>query len=431
VDELSERISAPKNHLRLYVANLSIVRDTLFIPPDGKTVAFVTNEDGVSRLHLLDSATCKDTAITSLPIGIISDLRWHNNYVDLAFNLKSPQTPNDIYSVDARGGKIERWSRAFTALIDVDKLPKPEIIHWNSFDGRVISGILYRPTGTFNGKRPVIIDIHGGPEEQYRPGFGYHDSYFVNELGVVKIFPNVRGSTGYGKSFVNLDNGLLRMNAIGNPAIGGEALTRALSQRNAPFAPLPESEKEAQTLASEVYGVEASTVRVGNAAREATVKAELGKYHILHFATHGVLENENPLYSYIVLAQGTDSNEDGLLEAWELMEMELKAELAVLSACDTARGRVGDGEGIIGMTWALFVAGVPTTVASQWKVPSDSTTKLMVDFHKNLVEFKSGRKVSKAEAWQQAALAMINDPRFRMKPYYWAGFVVLGDGASR
>jgi hypothetical protein len=407
VDELSERISAPKNHLRLYVANLSIVRDTLFIPPDGKTVAFVTNEDGVSRLHLLDSATCKDTAITSLPIGIISDLRWHNNYVDLAFNLKSPQTPNDICSVDARGGKIERWSRAFTALIDVDKLPKPEIIHWNSFDGRVISGILYRPTGTFNGKRPVIIDIHGGPEEQYRPGFGYHDSYFVNELGVVKIFPNVRGSTGYGKSFVNLDNGLLRMNAIGNPAIGGEALTRALSQRNAPFAPLPESEKEAQTLASEVYGVEASTVRVGNAAREATVKAELGKYHILHF------------------------NEDGLLEAWELMEMELKAELAVLSACDTARGRVGDGEGIIGMTWALFVAGVPTTVASQWKVPSDSTTKLMVDFHKNLVEFKSGRKVSKAEAWQQAALAMINDPRFRMKPYYWAGFVVLGDGASR
>jgi dipeptidyl aminopeptidase/acylaminoacyl peptidase len=183
------------------------------VAPDGKTVAFVTNEDGVSRLHLLDSGTCKESAIASLPIGIISDLRWHNNSVDLAFNLKSPQTPNDIYSVDVRNGKFERWSRAFTGLIDVDKLPKPEIIHWKSFDGRLISGVLYRPPATFTGKRPVIIDIHGGPEEQYRPGFGYHDNYFVNELGVAKIFPNVRGSTGYGKAFVNLDNGLLRMNA--------------------------------------------------------------------------------------------------------------------------------------------------------------------------------------------------------------------------
>ena len=183
------------------------------VAPDGKTIAFVTNEDGVSRLHLLDVATCKENAVTSLPVGVISDLRWHNNSVDLAFNFKSPQTPNDIYGIDAKSGKIERWSKAFTGLIDIDKLPKPEIIRWKSFDGRSISGILYRPPATFTGKRPVIIDIHGGPEEQYRPGFGYHDNYFVNELGVVKIFPNVRGSTGYGKAFVNLDNGLLRMSA--------------------------------------------------------------------------------------------------------------------------------------------------------------------------------------------------------------------------
>ena len=109
--------------------------------------------------------------------------------------------------------------------------------------------------------------------------------------------------------------------------------------------------------------------------------------------------------------------------------MDLKAEMVVLSACDTARGRVGDGEGMIGMTWALFVAGVPTTIASQWQVPSESTTKLMLAFHKNVVGGgSSDRKISKAEAWRQAVVGMMNDPRYRMKPYYWAGFVVVGDG---
>jgi CHAT domain-containing protein len=101
--------------------------------------------------------------------------------------------------------------------------------------------------------------------------------------------------------------------------------------------------------------------------------------------------------------------------------MELKASMAVLSACDSARGRVGAGEGLIGMTWALFVAGDPTTIASQWAVSSNTTAKLMVDFHEN------AKGVSKAEALRQAALQMIKEPRFRIKPYYWAGFVVVGD----
>lgn len=152
----------------------------------------------------------------------------------------------------------------------------------------------------------------------------------------------------------------------------------------------------------------------------------MGKYRVLHFATHGVLDNRNPLYSCIVLAPSSGSIEDGFLEAWELMEMDLKAELAVLSACDTGRGRVGDGEGLIGMTWALFVAGVPTTIASQWEVPSESTTRLMVSFHKNLVSSALGKRNSTAEAWRRAALGMMNDPRYRMKPYYWAGFVAVG-----
>ena len=156
----------------------------------------------------------------------------------------------------------------------------------------------------------------------------------------------------------------------------------------------------------------------------------MGKYRVLHFATHGVLDDRNPLYSCIVLAPSGGSKEDGFLEAWELMEMDLKAELAVLSACDTGRGRIGDGEGLIGMTWALFVAGVPATIASQWEVPSESTTKLMVAFHRSRMGVRVGNKISNADAWRQAALVMIRDPRYRTKPYYWAGFVVMGDGGN-
>jgi CHAT domain-containing protein len=210
--------------------------------------------------------------------------------------------------------------------------------------------------------------------------------------------------------------------AIGNPAINGEILGRAQPVRNTPFVSLPETEKEVEAIGSEIYGAKVSRIHIGAAAREDTVKAEIGQYKIIHFATHGVLDDRNPLYSYLLLAPSDNSNEDGLLEAWELMEMNLKADMVVLSACDTARGYVSNGEGLIGMTWALFVAGVPTTIASQWKVPSETTTKLMVAFHKN------ARQMTKAEAWRQATLEMIKDPRYRMKPFYWASFVVVGNG---
>ena len=146
---------------------------------------------------------------------------------------------------------------------------------------------------------------------------------------------------------------------------------------------------------------------------------------MLHFATHGLLDNRNPLFSYLTLAQAAgDKNEDGLLEAREIINMDLHAKLAVLSACQTARGRVGAGEGVIGMSWALFVAGVPTTVASQWNVDSASTTSLMIDFHRRLT---TRPREAKAEALRQAALGLLKSERYR-HPFYWAGFVMIGDG---
>lgn len=183
------------------------------LSPDGKTLAFVTNEDGISRLHILDTKSGKEKQSPSLTAGVISDLQWHNNSVDLAFNFRSPSTPNDVYSVDADTGKVAHWYKGVTGGIDLDKLPEPRQIKWKSFDDKMISGFLYRPPATFTGKRPVIVNIHGGPEEQYRPDFGYHNNYFLNELGIALIFPNVRGSSGYGKSFHRLDDGMLRVNA--------------------------------------------------------------------------------------------------------------------------------------------------------------------------------------------------------------------------
>ncbi|HEX9001174.1 MAG TPA: prolyl oligopeptidase family serine peptidase, partial [Blastocatellia bacterium] len=120
----------------------------------------------------------------------------------------------DVYSINAVTMKSERWSKSVADGVDTEKLSQPELVRWKSFDGRMISGFIYRPPATFTGKRPVIIDIHGGPEEQYRPEYGYDDNYFMSELGVVKIYPNVRGSSGFGKAFLRLDDGQRRENAV-------------------------------------------------------------------------------------------------------------------------------------------------------------------------------------------------------------------------
>jgi dipeptidyl aminopeptidase/acylaminoacyl peptidase len=107
---------------------------------------------------------------------------------------------------------VERWTTSETA-VNTSSFPEAEMVRWKSFDGKMISGFLYRPPAKFTGKRPVLIDIHGGPEGQSRPGFLGRDNYYLNGLGIALMFPNVRGSTGYGKSFTKLDNGFLRQDS--------------------------------------------------------------------------------------------------------------------------------------------------------------------------------------------------------------------------
>lgn len=179
---------------------------------DGKKIAFITDEDGLSVLHLMDTQNGKDLPISKLPVGLVSGLNWHHNHKDLAFSLSSASSPGDAYSLDVDSGKLERWTMSETA-VNTSNFPEPQLVRWKSFDGKMISGFLYRPPAKFTGKRPVLIEIHGGPEGQSRPDFLGRYNYYLNELGIAILLPNVRGSTGYGKTFTKLDNGFLRQDS--------------------------------------------------------------------------------------------------------------------------------------------------------------------------------------------------------------------------
>ncbi|MBD1844645.1 S9 family peptidase [Cyanobacteria bacterium FACHB-63] len=181
---------------------------------DGKSLAYVSNEDGISVLHLIDTATNQEKPLPKLPIGQVSGISWHRNNQDLGFTLVSARSTADAYSLNIATNKIDRWTESETGGLNTTNFSEPELVRWESFDDRTISGFLYRPPAKFQGKRPVIINIHGGPEAQFRPSFLGRNNYYLNELGVAILFPNVRGSTGYGKTFLQLDNGVLREDSV-------------------------------------------------------------------------------------------------------------------------------------------------------------------------------------------------------------------------
>jgi dipeptidyl aminopeptidase/acylaminoacyl peptidase len=189
--------------------------ESFALSDDGQHIAYVTNEDGIGVLHMMDVKSKKDLPIPKLPAGQISSLDWHKNNKLLAFTLTSAQATADVYSLDITTNTIERWTQSETAGLNTATFAEPKLIRWTSFDGREISGFLYAPDpARFPGKRPVIINIHGGPESQFRPGFLGGINYYLNVLGVAILFPNVRGSSGYGKTFLKLDNGKLREDSV-------------------------------------------------------------------------------------------------------------------------------------------------------------------------------------------------------------------------
>jgi dipeptidyl aminopeptidase/acylaminoacyl peptidase len=200
----------PTKKAQVVTSDLPWDVDSFDLTHDGKLLAFTTNEDGLSVLHLLDTATKKERPRPAVPAGVISGVKFHQNGRDLAFTFESANTASDAYSLDVVTGKVDRWTFSETGGLDAERFAKPELVKWKSFDGKSISGWLYRPPKTFSGKRPVVISIHGGPEAQFRPGFQGPANYQIDVLGAARICPNVRGSAGYGKTFLSLDDGFKR-----------------------------------------------------------------------------------------------------------------------------------------------------------------------------------------------------------------------------
>ncbi|HSE20051.1 MAG TPA: CHAT domain-containing protein [Pyrinomonadaceae bacterium] len=218
------------------------------------------------------------------------------------------------------------------------------------------------------------------------------------------------------KSERNAANSLV---AFGNPRLS----KRALADQQ--MRPLPEAESEVRAI-SRLFPPQRNTILTGSSASEQSFKSIAQDFTTIHFATHGLIDNKQPLNSYLLLAQTNDKAEsDGRLEARELLDLKLNADLAVLSGCNTANGQVSAGEGMIGMSWAFFVAGARSMIASQWPVQSASTSQLMKDFYSALQPAAEETKQTRAQALRTASLRLMKSRNYN-HPFYWAPFMLVG-----
>jgi CHAT domain-containing protein len=188
--------------------------------------------------------------------------------------------------------------------------------------------------------------------------------------------------------------------------------------------PLPEAQAEVAAVATAIP-TRMTKVLVGAEAKEKTFKALAPQYATIHIATHGFLNDRDPLNSFLVLTRTNgDPENDGLLKAREIIEMHLDSDLVVLSACQTGNGRIGAGEGVVGMSWSFLIAGARSVVVSQWRVNSASTAQLMKNFYQALVRHNDPNSRNKSEALREASLRLLKDRRYH-HPFYWAGFVLV------
>lgn len=191
--------------------------ESLELSPDGRLIAFTVNEDGIAKLHLRDAATMAERPLPELPAGQIFGLEFSPGGEALGLTLISSQSPGDVYSIDLASRALTQWTFSEAGGLDTSKFVTPELVHYPTFDEvggapRRIPAFYYRPAG--KGPFPVVVNIHGGPEGQARPFFNPITQYYVNEMGIAVLFPNVRGSSGYGKSYLLLDNGEKREDSV-------------------------------------------------------------------------------------------------------------------------------------------------------------------------------------------------------------------------
>ena len=188
------------------------------VSADGRYIAYTVNEDGRSRLSILDNLNHLVLAPVGLPEGRIGNPRFDRTGRRLAMSVDGASAPRDVFVYDIDGSTVTRWTRSEAGPLDLATLAVPELARfptWDRLGGhqRLLSAYVYRPSHA-SGPAPVLIDIHGGPESQYRPEWDPFVQFLVNELGYAVVAPNVRGSSGYGKTFLALDNGVLREDAV-------------------------------------------------------------------------------------------------------------------------------------------------------------------------------------------------------------------------
>jgi CHAT domain-containing protein len=412
-------------------------------------IADLVNNESTS---ILEYVVTKDRTYLFVvtPVVVTPDARQRN------------ETPGgvhlNVYSIEIGDRELSRRAAAFRMKLAADSLDFRE-------QARQLYDLLLRPAEKYLAGKSTLCIVPSGPlwelpfQALLSPGNRFvledHALFYVPSLSVLREIRAKEGDADVAGRNASQDKDTANNNsdvllAIANPDLAGRL--PGPPSGDAQYAPLPEQERLATTLA-QIYGPGNSMVLTGKAAQEETVKAIAGRYKILHFATHGVLDDADPLYSGLLLSSAS-KDEDGFLEAREIMQMELHSEVVVLSACETALGKVHQGEGVMGMSWALFVAGTPTTVVSQWRVDSAGTAKLMIAFHRALWTAMTERReppaktaallhpirsyrlvksrkdeveMNKAQALRQAALMLMHQPKYA-HPFYWAAFVVVGDG---
>ena len=234
------------------------------------------------------------------------------------------------------------------------------------------------------------------------------DGHYLIEHTSITLAPSIGALAAMHARAARRIGAPLELLAFGNSAPRGE------------LAALPEADAQARAVAL-LYGTWGRSF-VGPEATRTRLETEIASARVVHIASHGVLKDTNPMYSHLVL--GRDGRNDGLLDARAIMHLPLRSELVILSACETARGQMHEGEGVVGLAWAFFLAGCPSTVVSQWGVDAATTTSLMVRFHQRLTA-----GATKSAALRDAALSVLQKPESR-HPFYWAPFVLIGDDAK-
>lgn len=188
--------------------------ENFVLSKDNQKLIFVTNENGSNKMYIMATKSKSYAEVKNLPVGLISSLRFSPDEKSLFFTQSTSKTASDVFQLILKTGEIIRWTKSELGQIREEDIALPKSIAWKSFDGLEITGFYYPAAAKFTGKRPVLISIHGGPEGQSMASFLGANNYYTNEMGVAIIAPNVRGSSGYGKSFLAKDNGFLREDSV-------------------------------------------------------------------------------------------------------------------------------------------------------------------------------------------------------------------------